>query len=249
MARSNGLIKIEGTVEDLTFYQKNGKSFVRKKGGVSRERILNDPNYVRTRENMSEFSHSGSAGKILKLAVGSMAFKAKDSKLNSRLLQVMSRIKNLDSTSNRGKRLVSVGITTPEGKQLLKGFDFNINASLDSVLFAPYDLDLGSGSFKIVDFSTEEQLMYPQGATHVSFQSAIVDIDFASGDSVIAYSTIENLPLSFTPVTLTLSPSSVPSGLGVQFFLVLISFFQEINGLQYSLKNEEFNVLQIIEVV
>lgn len=249
MAKSNGLIKIEGTVEDLTFYQRNGKSFVRKKGGVSRERIMNDPSYVRTRENMSEFSHSGSSGKMLKMAVGSMAFKAKDSRLSSRLMQVMTRIKNLDSTSNRGKRLVSNGIGTPEGKQLLRGFDFNIHASMDSVLFAPYTLDTSNGVFKISSIVTEEQLMFPQGATHVSFQGAVVDIDFVTGDSDIAYSNIENLPLSLSPTSLTLTPTSFPSGLGVNMFLVLITFYQEVNGLQYSLKNEEFNVLQIIEVV
>jgi hypothetical protein len=55
MAKTSGIIKIEGTVEDLTFYKKDGRNFVRRKGGVSKERIENDPNYVRTRENNSEF--------------------------------------------------------------------------------------------------------------------------------------------------------------------------------------------------
>ena len=57
MAKVNGLLKIEGTVEDLTFYKKDGKNYVRRKGGVSKERILTDPNFVRTRENGAEFSH------------------------------------------------------------------------------------------------------------------------------------------------------------------------------------------------
>ena len=34
MAKASGIIKIEGTVEDLTFYKKDGKNFVRKKGGI-----------------------------------------------------------------------------------------------------------------------------------------------------------------------------------------------------------------------
>ena len=249
MAKSNGLIKIEGTVEDLTFYRKDGKNFVRKKGGVSRERILNDPNYVRTRENMTEFSHCGTSGKMLKMAVGSMAFRAKDSKLTSRLLQVMTRIKNMDATSNRGKRTVSNGISTPEGKNILKGFDFNINASLNSVLFAPYLLNTTTGVFSMTDFVTEEQLHYPQGATNVGFQNAVVALDFVTGDYKVAYSDITNLPLSLTPAAVTLTPTNVPGGLEVQLFLVLITFFQEINGMQYPLKNEEFNVLQIVEVI
>lgn len=74
MAKASGIIKIEGTVEDLTFYKKDGKNFVRKKSSISKERIANDPNYVRTRENNVEFSHSGSSGKLLRLAVGTMDF-------------------------------------------------------------------------------------------------------------------------------------------------------------------------------
>ena len=249
MAKSSGIIKIEGTVEDLTFYKKDGKSFVRKKGGIPKERIANDPNFVRTRENNNEFSHSGSSGKVLKLAIGSMVFKAKDSKLSSRLLQLMSKIKNLDAVSTRGNRQVAIGLGTAEGKQLLKGFDFNANAPLKNVFFAPYNLDTASGVFTITDFIPVEQLQFPQGATHISLQSAVVHVDFATQESEVAVSAIVNLPLNLTLSTSVLTPSSVPSGTGVQLFLLMISFYQEVNGVQYSLRNEEYNVLNIVDVV
>lgn len=249
MAKTSGVIKIEGTVEDLTFYKKDGKNFVRKKGGISKERISSDPNFVRTRENNNEFSHSGSSGKILKLALGSIVFKAKDSKLSSRLLQLMSRIKNLDTVSARGNRQVSVGIGTDEGKQLLKGFDFNANAPLKSVFFANYSLDTTTGVTTVTDFIPLEQLMYPQGSTHISLQSAVVHLDFATQESEIALSNLVNLPLNLTMSTSVLTPSSVPEGTGIQLFLLLVSFYQEINGIQYSLKNEEYNVLNVVEVI
>lgn len=249
MAKANGILKIEGTVEDLTFYKKDGKNFVRIKGGVSKERIETDPNYVRTRENNSEFGHSGTAGKVLKMAMGSLVFKAKDSKLSSRLLQLMSRIKNLDTTSVRGKRQVSIGLTTTEGKQLLKGFDFNINAPLNGVLFAPYTLDGVTGVVSIPNFVTAEQLQFPQGATHVSFQSAVLAIDFETEVSELAYSNVVNLPINLTLSTITLTPTSVPTGTGLQLYMLMVSFYQEVNAVQYSLKNEEYNVLNILEVV
>jgi hypothetical protein len=249
MAKVNGIIKIEGTVEDLTFYKKDGQNFVRKKGGISKERIMSDPNFVRTRENGNEFGHSGSSGKLLKLAVGPMVFKAKDSKLSSRLLQTMSRIKNLDTVSARGERKVGVGITTTEGKLQLKGFDFNPKAPLKGVLFVPLTLDTADGSVFISDFIPTEQVQYPQGATHMSFQSAAVLVDFETGISEAVYSSTENIPIGLTSTTVTLTPASVPIGTGTQLFLLLISFYQEVNGIQYSLKNEEFNVLHILDVV
>ncbi len=64
---------------------------------------------------------------------------------------------------------------------------------------------------------------------------------FDTEESELAYSNIVTLPLNLTPATITLTPSSVPTGTGVQLFLLMISFYQEVNGAQYSLKNEEFN--------
>ncbi|HSD15586.1 MAG TPA: hypothetical protein VLB74_13120 [Flavobacterium sp.] len=249
MAKTSGIIKIEGTLEELTFYKKNGKNFVRKKGGVSGDRIASDPSFVRTRENNTEFGHSGSSGKVLRGALGSLVFKAKDSQLSSRLLGVMSRVKNMDTVSPRGKRNVSIGITTPEGKQALRGFDFNANAALNSVLFAPYDLDTASGEITVNNFIPAEQVQFPQGATHVSFMGALLALDFATEASEVAYSNVVTIPLNLTPTNIVLTPSSLVAGTGQQFFLLLISFYQEVNGVQYSLKNEEFNVLNILEVV
>lgn len=249
MAKTNGIIKIEGTIDDLTFYKKNGATYVRKKSGVNKDRIANDPNFVRTRENNSEFSHSVAQGKLLRMAMGSLTFKAKDAKLSNRLMQTMSKIKNLDTASARGQRQVSLGITTPEGKNLLKGFDFNTRAPLKGVLFSPFALDTATGSISFTSLLPAEQLQVPQGATHVSFAAAVLHLDFETGDSEIAYSPSSNFAINLTPQSFSLTPASVPTGAGRTFFLLHISFFQEVNGLQYSLKNEEYNVLNIVEVL
>ncbi|GAA4776921.1 MULTISPECIES: hypothetical protein [Flavobacterium] len=249
MARVNGLIKIEGTVEDLTFYKKEGVSYVRRKGGVSKERINSDSNFVRTRENNNEFGHSGTSGKILRRALGSMALKAKDSKLSSRLLAVMSQIKNMDTVSARGERKVSIGLSTPEGKQALRGFNFNAKSTLSGVLMAPYTLDTTTGTITIPNLLTAEQILFPQGATHVSFQSSVLMLDFETENSEMFYSPSINLPLNMTASSVLLSPSQMPTGSGQQFFMLMISFYQQVNGVQYSLKNEEYNVLCILDVI
>jgi len=77
MAIIKGIVSIEGSYEDMSFYKKDGKNYLRKKGGVSKERIESDPNFVRTRENMKEFGHNISAGKMLRLALGSLVLKQK----------------------------------------------------------------------------------------------------------------------------------------------------------------------------
>jgi hypothetical protein len=249
MPRVNGVVSFQGTYEDMTFYKKEGKNYVRKKSGVSKERIANDPNYVRTRENMNEFSLNISSGKMLRLSLGSLVFKAKDARLSNRLMQTMSKIKNLDSTSARGERSVSNGIATAEGKQYLIGFDFNSNAPLDSVLFANYTLDTATGEIAIASIIPADQLRFPEGATNVVFQCGVLNIDFATGLTDLVLSPPNNLLLNMTQSSISMIPASMPTGAGVTVYLFIVTFFQEINGVQYSLKNEEYNVLHIVDVI
>ena len=51
MAKLSGILKIEGTLENLTFYKTQDGHLVKTKGGVSADRIANDPTFQRTREN------------------------------------------------------------------------------------------------------------------------------------------------------------------------------------------------------
>lgn len=248
MAKSKGIVKIEGSIDDLTFFQKNGKHFVRRKGGVSAARIANDPNFVRTRENNSEFTGCAGAGKLLRLALGNLIFKAKDSQMTARLHQTMSRIKNLDTLSTRGNRNVAMGIATDAGKMELEGFDFNAYAPLKNVLYCPFTLDKTTGEVAIASIIPEEQLLYPQGATHVSFQASVLALDFETGNSELVSSTTANIPLDMTQQSVTLTPPAVTSSTGVTVFLLLVSFYQEVNGAQYSLKNEDYAALQVIGV-
>jgi hypothetical protein len=45
-----------------------------------------------------------------------------------------------------------------------------------------------------------------------------------------------------------LTPSTVPTGTGVNIYVLLLAFFQEVNGFKYLLNNGAYNVLHILEV-
>jgi hypothetical protein len=248
MGKLTGIIKFEGTFDGLTFYKSPDGYLVKTKSGVSKNRIMNDSAFVRTRENISEFSLNAKSGKVLRQAISPLLHRAKDSKLSSRMLQLMNTIKNFDGSSARGERLVRLGLGSTAGKLALKGFDFNWHAPLSSVLHAPYSVDLATGVLRIPDFMPQEHLGVPTGATHVSFCSAFVDLDFETGVFDSRYSPPTILQLDNTISTIILSPEAVPTGTGTRFHLLLIEFFQDINGVQYSLRNGAFNVLNVVEV-
>jgi hypothetical protein len=203
---------------------------------------------VRTRENGSEFGLSARSGKQLRTSVRSLIQKAKDARVSNRLTQVMSQIKNQDLTSVRGERNVAQGLTTAEGKLLLKGFDFNDRALLSAVFHAPFTVDVATGEIDVPDFTPLNDISIPGGATHVTLSGAVVNIDFSTGESEITYSPEVNLPIDSTSATQTFAPVAMPTGTGNVLYLLLIEFFQEVNGVQYSLKNGSFNVLNIVEI-
>ena len=249
MAKLDGIIKIQGTLENLTFYKSVDGYKVRTKGGVSRQRILNDPAFARTRENGLEFGQSAASGKMLRTAIGSMVFKAKDARLSSRLLKLMSEIKNHDVVSVRGSRNVGQGINTVMGSRALKGFDFNQSAMLNAVLHAPFAVTAATGKVVITDLIPKEDLLFPIGATHFSVQSAYLNLDFSTGISAITFSPVITLPLSLVAATQTLTPTAVPAGVGKKIYLLLVSFHQEVNSVQYALNNGGYNVLNVLDVV
>ncbi|MBG6062980.1 hypothetical protein IWX83_002787 [Flavobacterium sp. CG_9.1] len=248
MGKLAGIIKIEGTLDGLTFYKSQDGYMVRTKGGVSKKRIMTDPAFARTRENLSEFALNAKSGKLIRDATGVILNRAKDPKLSSRMLQLMNTIKNFDAVSARGKRNVAAGIASEEGKQLLKGFDFNIKAPLASVLQASFTVATDTGTIAITDFIPLEQLSTPNSATHVSFRSAFINLDFATGLFDKSYSPISNVLLDQNLITVTLTPEQVPAGSGIQLYLLLIEFYQDVNGIQYPLRSGNYNALNLVEI-
>jgi len=251
MAKQNSLLKIQGTIGGMTFYHTQDGNLVREKGGVSKKRIANDPAFQRTRENGQEFGMAGKSGKMVRDAIRSFMQNASDSKVTSRLTQIMSYIVKEDKFSERGLRNVATGIKTPEGKAFLKNFNFNSQSLLGSVLFRPIILDPARGTVSINSLEPKNHIAAPSGATHVSFRTAFATIDFATGESFVEFSEPSNIKLDANLTTVQLVPDDVPTVTTetTSLYFLLMEFFQEVNGRQYSLKDGSFNCLEIIEVL
>ncbi len=70
MAKQRGIIKLDGTMADITFYRTKHGYMAKEKLRVPPGRILNDPRFAGTRENMAEFGRVCNAAKVLRNAMG-----------------------------------------------------------------------------------------------------------------------------------------------------------------------------------
>lgn len=249
MAKLKSLLKIEGTLDDLTFYKTKDGHMVRTKGGVSADRIANDPKFKRTRENGQEFAHAAAAGKLLRHAIRPLMKIASDGRVVSRLLKAMAQIKNLDTQSERGLRSVGIGIQSPEGMSILKGFDFNIEAPLASVLHANYEVDSKSAAILIPAFDPAADITQPGGATHVQFSGTVSLIDFTEKMVHVSSIARQMVGLNSPDSNVGLKLENVPTGNGQFLYFLCIEFFQELNGKMYPIQNGSMNALSIIAVL
>lgn len=249
MAKQTGIIKLKGKIGDLSFYKTKDGHLAREKGGVEAGRIKNDPAFARTRENGAEFGGAASTGKLTRDSLRPIALNASDNRLVARMTKLMTQIKNLDTTSARGKRTVGVAMVGAPAKALLKGFEFNKNALLSSIMYKPYAVNTTTGVVTIAGLVPINDVVFPTGATHISLTGCYANIHFATGISDVKLTNVVNLPIDSTSTAVTLTPTAVPAGTGAKVFLLRIEFFQSINGVQYSLKNGAYNALRVVEVV
>jgi len=249
MAKNSSLFKIEGTLDEVTFYKRNGSHYVRTKGGISKARIMNEPGFARTRENMSEFATAAQAGKLMRHSLGYLMDRVKDSSMTSRITGLMSGVKQHDTVSDRGLRQVSIGLGTDEGKNRLRGFEFNLKAPLSLILQHAFTLDPVTGGVSMTGLIPQRHVRRTEGATHVSMSSAVLRLDFDAGSHELVPSAAQVLPIDMEEHDVSLIPNAIPGGSGTLFYLLLIEFYQEFNGKMYVLNNGSFNVLHLMEVV
>ena len=248
MARQKGIIKLKGTIGDITFYKTQDGHLAREKGGIDASRIANDPAFQRTRENGSEFGRAGKAGKLMRIAFRGALLKAADGRMVSRLTQRMIKVIQADSTSDRGMRNVIDGEA-----ELLFGFEFNIRGKLGTSLFAPYvaEIDRVAGEIKVdlPAFIPTNMIAAPTGTTHFKIISSGAEIDFEAETFVVANSETAILPWTSAPTVAISQVNAVTAASTKPLFLVLgVEFYQEINAQMYPLKNGAFNPLAVVKV-
>ncbi|TRX01952.1 hypothetical protein [Flavobacterium gawalongense] len=248
MARQKGIIKLKGTIGDITFYKTKDGHLAREKGGIDASRIANDPAFQRTRENGSEFGRAGKAGKTLRTALRTLLLNSADSRMVSRLTQTMVKVIQADLTNERGLRNVIDGEA-----ELLVGFEFNIGGKLGTTLFAPFigaiDRVNGEITVDLVSFIPANMIAAPSGTTHFKIISAGAEIDFEAEVFVTTNSETAILPWDMTPTVAINHLNAVTPNSTKPLFLALgVEFYQEVNGRMYPLKNGSYNPLALVQV-
>ena len=246
MAKQTGIIKLKGTIGDISFYKSADGHLARAKGGIDGKRIASDPAFQRTRENGSEFGRAGKGGKVVRNAIRVLLENAKDKRVVSRLTTDLLKVVKTDSTNVRGERTIQDGNFI-----LIENFDFNIKAKLGSTLFAgfdkSYDRATGEVELSIASFSPKVRIAGPAGTTHFKILLGAADLDFVNETSTFEMDETAILPYDNQNTAAIDLATAITAGSTTPVIVVLgVEFYQEVNGQMYPLKNGTYNALSVI---
>lgn len=263
MGTQKGLIKLVGNVGGVSFYNSDGKYLARMAGGATKERIQNDPNFVRTRENNVEFGGSAKVGKALRTALSGVLQTMAGRNLTGQLTRLFKSV-NLKGVGTRGQR--PFDLTT--NKEMIRGKDLDDRLSLTSIFSAPFTVEANADrsevTFSIPAFTPGNLIDAPAGATHFKIVGAVGLVsNYTLNDETRSYepkepeqdalgvvvgSTVRSLDSNSNAinVTATMPNGIVPSDAVIVVACLGIEFYQEVGGTHYILA--QGNTMKITNV-
>jgi hypothetical protein len=240
MAKVTSLIKFQGSIDGVTIDKNGTVKMAAKSRPVSASR---------TKENNNEFTVAAKQGKVIRDAL--RVLDVGDKYLSSRMLQVVRSGIALDDTNERGKRILS----NNEAKTVLKGFELNNNANLQSV--APIKINTTVEAEKtVIDLRnltdsdvTLKDLYSPEGCTHAAAIALaatlnispevlsvkdviVVQSETATRDEAIALPELEY---------------TAPAEGEMIIIALAFKFYQQVNGQFYDLQNGAYDVAKILD--
>jgi hypothetical protein len=249
MAKQQGHMLSSGSVNNLNYYRdKNGNYKFRTKSKLEGKRLLTDPAFQLTRQNMSEFSKAATAGKILRRELAINLGSTADGTVLTRLFSVLSKVIKSDPVSLRGERSAMKGNQT-----LLKGFEFNEKSPLSTVLFAKLNSTIdrvtGQSILEIPQIIPAKNISQAAGSTHCRIISVAVAVDFDSGEIQSATASTAIMPFTMVPVPpVNLVTQLEANSTKVLLQAVGVDYLMIVNGVEYPMQNKAFNSIGIVEV-
>jgi hypothetical protein len=220
----------------------------RKTKPLTRKRIYKDPEFERTRENMSEFGRACKANRLIRVAFREVLFNMTDRYVSGRLTKRMMSIISNDPVNGRGQRTI-----TSHELPLLEGFNFNSITSLQQALIVPYNIvaDRPKGQLTINTHSCRQSSMATTGSNASCFRiiASAAAIDFDKDDFECTKQESDLIDLNnVQPETVHFS-FSLPDGSAHPWIVVLgIEFCHQI-GSKLVMADRKYNAMAVVKVI
>ena len=243
MARQTSIITLNGKVGGLSFYKTKDGYFAREKGGVSKSRIMTDPKFARTRENLQEFAEAASAVKLIKDTLRPAIIRSSDSRLHGRLQNALLKMVKSDPINSRGERKAIEGEW-----EMLQDLELNKNAGFTSTMRSEFSIVNTAASFTVnlPELNPADYLVYPVGTTHFRIFAYGASVALGGKDRSLTKADTDLMSVSASMPATSLVVNKAELLEDNKLFILGIEFIQEVNGVEYFMNNGAHNAAVVL---
>jgi len=247
MAKQTGSIKLKGTIGDINYYKSNnGGHLARAAGGGFQKGSMHKESMVRTLENATEFGRCSKTKRVFRIALAPFLCVRKDGELHGRMMQLFTKIKDLDFVNSRGNRCVGRGVETPSGIQLLENFAFTPSCIISEVLAASLHYDFDSRTLSVTNFDIKN-VDFPAGATHIALTLGLLHFDF----DTLGYQLRNSVPLyidkDYSATSFEMQ-TDLPEMEGTAVAVLGVKFYQKVESTYYLFKSANAIGVEVLGV-
>lgn len=250
MAKLLGNMMIKGRLGDLVFYVKRGKCEVMKLTSLTRERVKTSKEFVRTRENASEFGRAMAYGKKLRSSIGALLVGSVDLEKVRELAVLFLRNLQSDTINDRGARNLNYDTFVTQ----FQGFNFNHRANWDTITNVPLELynDRATGvyEFEFGQHNSRTDIIAPAGTTHYQFICGVSchRPNHRAWKGYWEYGNERKWNNVVVPPSSIIVQGKQNDDSKVQVFAVGVQFLQLVNGKMYLLADGKGNATMITNI-
>lgn len=216
MAKLNTDDFFKANVNGLFYYPMRGMMVVRTASGFTKESRTTNPNYENCTRSANEFGRVSSLCKKVRFALSEILPKQNNRAVVYSFTKKMRQVLECDTTNARGERHLVNALTTEEGKQMLKGYEFNPETAIKlNYTLQENSLLVNTGNIKL-----------PKGINHIGCRLHQLAFDFVTGESVLASG-----EWVFERGDVVLSLPDLGNVNGVRFLIFEAGFHRNINNI------------------
>ena len=230
MAKYQGIARLRGTIDGVTYLEGAYGRWCRSKTSLNKAVMDANPKYDTLRLAQRELGSYSRFGGLLRSGLRQQLRQVKPYRGMERLNKLLHQIKNEDLLHGLGERTVPTGLATERGRNLLLGFDFYGQTSVNNLPDREFELDPATGEALIPLFNPASELTTPAAATHVAFRSIMIGMDFEAGEVYSKASPVIYLSVDATAADLILQPGAPPEVSNLVVYVVQVLFYREVNG-------------------
>lgn len=247
MAKVIAPFLIKGTIEDINFVvTANGENYARMRGntGVTKEEFKNNPIFDRIRNQGYEFGQCAKKAAIFRQLALRFNTLAKDGSVAGRCNKMLFEILQEDAIHLQGKRTLTEGLKTSDGKEALLNFESNKLRPLNKVLKIKEQYNAKNRTVTLTDFIAKKHLDWPADATQVCIATATANWDCENNTFSTTYSTERMLDIENKKQTIIMT-TDLPEGNHLQLTFLFIGFLKTVRRKQTFL-HRKYNTTTVI---